>query len=167
MKINEKSLKLMKIDLDEREAIIRDAVYKVIKLFPAADTKEQIVATYFLNATNGKNLITAAEDIASHQTTAIHGAPSGSLVAKCTGSLIDSISFDKEGKIGLVRIGFPTKIMLTSKPEGDTIYSTDIMHIISGAVQHEFRANNDIKLIDVSMSKEVIDMFPGPRYGPK
>src|SRR4030042_1283629 len=57
--------------------------------------------------------------------------------------------------------------MLTSKPEGDSIYSTDIMHIISGAVQHEFRANNDIKLVDVSMSKEVIDMFPGPRYGPK
>lgn len=166
MKINKKDLELMRIDLDRREAIIREAVYKGIELLSPVDTKEQIVATYFLNATNGKNLITAGKDIASHQTTAIHGALKGSLVARCTGSLIDALSFDKEKNIGLIRIGFPTKIMMTSKPDRDIIYSTDIMHIISGAVQHEFRANNDIKLVDVMMSKEVINMFPGPRYGP-
>jgi ribulose-bisphosphate carboxylase large chain len=166
MRVENTDLDLMRTDLDVREEVIRKAVYEGFTLLPQIDTKDQIVGTYFLNATNGKNLVTAAEDIASHQTTAIHGAKEGSLVARCTGHLIDTLPFDDEGKTGLIRIGFPTMIMITTEAGKDTIYSTDIMHILSGAVQHEFRANNDIKLVKVDMSEEVMNMFPGPRYGP-
>ena len=41
-------LEKIKIDLDEREEVIRQAVYEVMEQFPAPDLSESIVATYFV-----------------------------------------------------------------------------------------------------------------------
>ena len=45
------------------------------------------------------------------------------------------------------------------------IYSTDILHIVAGAGILALRENRDAKVVDIAMSDEVIEKFPGPAYG--
>jgi len=64
-----------------------------------------------------------------------------------------------------VRIAFPLINIWDTKH--NTIYSSEILHIVAGAVQFDFPKNIDIKLVDLAMSDKVISAFPGPAFGPE
>ena len=154
-------LEKIKVDLDEREEIIRQAVYEVSKQLDAPDLCESIVVTYFVWS-HSLTPYQVGKEICYHMTSGVRHAPQGSLLDSCTGKIVDSIEFDNEKRCGLVRIAFPLKMLLDS--DGN-IYSTDILHIVAGAGILALCENRDAKVVDIAMSDEIIEKFPGPAYG--
>ena len=154
-------LEKIKIDLDEREEMIRQAVYEAMEQFPVSDLSENIVATYFIWA---QNLTPAkvGKEICYHMTSGVRHPQSGSLLEQCTGKVIDSVCFDKQQRCGLIRVAFPLKMLQDDK---GNIYSSDILHITGGAGILALRENRDAKLVDIAMNDEVAARFPGPAYG--
>ena len=154
-------LETMKINLDEREEVIREVVYEVLAGLAAPDLSDQIVVTYWVNAHN----LTPAQvgkEISYHMTSGVRKPPPGSLLEECSGRLIDAVEFDSTGRMGLVRVGFPLKMLID---EMGNLYSTDILHIAAGEGAFGLTENIDIKLCHIAMSDEVLRLFPGPRYG--
>lgn len=152
-------------NLDKREEIIRTEVNEHLSEFEVADTKEHIVATYFIHTIESANLEKSAQEIARLQTSGEKFTGNGTRLQKSTGYLLDSITFNSKKTVGLVRIAFPVVNMWDTRH--NTIYSSEILHIVAGAVQFDFPKNIDIKLVDISMSEEIISAFPGPAFGPK
>ena len=100
------TLDTMKINLDSRESIIRQAVYDVLADLPKPDLSDQIVVTYWVHAQN----LTPAQvgrEISYHMTSGVRKPPAGSLLEECTGRVLDSVDFDSSGRLGVVRVGFP------------------------------------------------------------
>ena len=154
-------LEKIKVDLDEREEIIRKIVYGILSELPAPDLSNDIVATYFIWA----NSLTPADigkEICYHMTSGVRHPETGSLLDQCTGKVVDSIAFDKQERCGLVRIKFPLRMFAD---KNGNFYSTDILHITAGAGIFALRENRDAKLVDIAMSDDVISRFPGPAYG--
>ncbi|TKJ47109.1 hypothetical protein CEE34_05530 [Candidatus Aerophobetes bacterium Ae_b3a] len=152
-------------DLDKREEIIRKEVEEHLSDFGIADTKEHIVATYFIHTIESTNIEKSAQEIARLQTSGERYSGNGTRLQKSTGYLLDSIAFNGKKTVGLVRIAFPVVNIWDTKH--NTIYSSEILHILAGAVQFDFPKNIDIKLVDISISEEIISAFPGPAFGPK
>jgi ribulose-bisphosphate carboxylase large chain len=152
-------------NLDKREEIIRKEVEEHLSDFGVADTKEHIVATYFIHTIEGANIEKSAQEIARLQTSGEKFTGNGTRLQRSTGYFLDSIPFNSEKSVGLVRIAFPVVNIWDIKH--NTIYSSEILHILAGAVQFDFPKNVDIKLVDISMSEEIISAFPGPAFGPK
>lgn len=152
-------------NLDERESIIRQEVKGHLKFFEPLDTSESIVATYFIHTMQVTNIEESAKEIARLQTTGERYCAEDTILQRSTGRFIDSIFFDKKGTCGLVRIAFPLINIWDAKH--DTIYSSEILHIVAGAVQFDFPKNIDIKLVDLAMSDKVTSAFPGPAFGPE
>ena len=71
--------------------------------------------------------------------------------------------FDATGKIGLLHVAFPLKMML--QPDGH-LTSCDLLHTVAGAVIFDFYENQDARLIALKIPDEVLATFPGPAYGP-
>jgi len=151
----------MRINMDSREELIRTVVYEVMAELPAPDLSDQIVVTYWVHAAN-LSPAQVGREISYHMTSGVRKAPAGSLLDQCTGRVVDSVDFDKTGKLGLVRVGFPLKMLVD---EMGKVYSTDILHITAGEGAFGLTENIDIKLCHVAMSDEVLRMFPGPAYG--
>ena len=159
--LNTALLDKIKVDLDEREAIIRRAVYETLEQLAQPDLSENIVVTYFIWAQN----LTPAEigkEICYHMTSGVRDTEPGTLLDQCSGKVIDSVCFDKEQRCGLVRVAFPLKMF---DDEQGHLTSTDILHITGGAGILALLENRDAKLVDIAMSDEVISRFPGPTYG--
>lgn len=149
------------VDPDERESLIRRIVFESLAELPAPDLTEQVVATYFVWAHD----LTPAEvgrESAYHMTTGVRHPPAGSLLAACTGEVIDSVVFDVQQRCGLVRVGFPLRML---QDDEGKIYSTDLLHITAGAGVFALRENRDAKLVDLALGEEAIRSFPGPAYG--
>ncbi len=153
------------INLDERESIIRKEVKSRLNQFPPADTSESIVATYFIHTMPFTSIEESGREIARLQTSGEKYTGENTILQQSTGHLMDAIAFDKQGTCGLVRIAFPLINIWDTRH--DTIYSSEILHIVAGAVQFDFPKNIDIKLVDIAMSEEVISAFPGPAFGPQ
>jgi len=152
-------------NLDKREEIIRKEVEGHLSDFEVADTKDHIVATYFIHTIESTNIEKSAQEIARLQTSGERYTGNGTRLQKSTGYFLDSIPFNSEKTVGLVRIAFPVVNIWDTRH--NTIYSSEILHIIASAVQFDFPKNVDIKLVDVSMSEEIISAFPGPAFGAK
>ena len=154
-------LNTMKIDLDAREESIREAVYEVMAELPPPDLSDQIVVTYWVHAAS-LSPAQVGKEISYHMTSGVRKAPTGSLLDQCSGRVIDAVDFDESGRLGLVRVGFPLKMLLD---ETGSIYSTDILHITAGEGVFGLTENIDIKLCHIAMSDETLRLFPGPAYG--
>ncbi|MQY59112.1 MAG: hypothetical protein GH144_05830 [Clostridia bacterium] len=152
-------------NLDKREEIIRKEVEEHLSDFEVADTKDHIVATYFIHTIESTNIEKSAQEIARLQTSGEKYIGNGTRLQKSTGYFLDFIPFNSEKTVGLVRIAFPVVNIWDTKYS--TIYSSEILHIVAGAVQFDFPKNIDIKLVDTSMSEEIISAFPGPAFGPE
>jgi ribulose-bisphosphate carboxylase large chain len=152
-------------NLDKREEIIRKEVEGHLSDFEVVDTKDHIVVTYFIHTIKSTNIEKSAQEIARLQTSGERYTGNGTRLQKSTGYFLDSIPFNSEKTAGLVRIAFPVVNMWDTRH--DTIYSSEILHIVAGAVQFDFPKNIDIKLVDISISEEIISAFPGPAFGPK
>jgi ribulose-bisphosphate carboxylase large chain len=156
-----RALEIVETDLDEREDVIRRLVAERLPEMHRPDLSEHIVGTYFVAARTMQPHQVGGE-ISYHMTSGVRSAPPGSLLDRCSGRVIDSVTFTASGRIGLVRVAFPLKMLLD---DTGALYSTDILHIAAGAGVFALTEHIDIKLVDLAMSAESLRRFPGPAYG--
>ncbi|MHB9036329.1 MAG: RuBisCO large subunit C-terminal-like domain-containing protein [Armatimonadota bacterium] len=154
-------LDIMKANMDSREELIRSLVYETMDGLPAPDLSDQIVVTYWVHASS-LSPAQVGKEISYHMTSGVRKPPAGSLLEECTGRVIDAVEFDASGRIGVVRVGFPLKMLLH---EDGSLYSTDILHITAGEGIFGLTENIDAKLCHIAMSDETLARFPGPAYG--
>jgi len=159
--LDEETLEVMRQDLDGREERIRRVVCEAMEELPPPDLADSLVATYFV-AARSMGPAKAGREIAYHMTSGVRTAPAGSLLAECSGEVVDAVAFDAADRTGIVRVAFPLKMLLDE--QGD-LYSTDILHITAGAGAFALTDHADVKLVDLAMSEETLRRFPGPAYG--
>src|SRR5437762_14284521 len=122
-----------------------------------------IVATYFF-AFRTQKLVEAVEEISYHATIGVKHPPKGSLLEQCAAKAAGVDEFDATGRIGLLHIAFPLKMML--QPDGH-LTSCDILHTVAGAIIFDVYENQDARLISLQIPEKVLRTFPGPAYGPQ
>ena len=83
-------------DLDKREEIIRKEVEEHLSDFEVADTKDHIVATYFIHTIESTNIEKSAQEIARLQTSGERYTGNGTRLQKSTGYFLDSIPFNSK-----------------------------------------------------------------------
>jgi ribulose 1,5-bisphosphate carboxylase large subunit-like protein len=124
---------------------------------------DRLVATYFL-ALRTKRLQEAVEEIAYHATSGIRRPPPGSLLKECTAEAAGIDAWDASGRIGLLHVAFPLKMML--QPDGH-LTSCDILHTVAAAVVFDVYENQDARLVGLAIPERVVRTFPGPAWGPE
>src|SRR5207249_4364907 len=72
-------------------------------------------------------------------------------------------AFDDTGRLGLLHVAFPLKMML--QPDGH-LTSCDLLHTTASAIIFDVYENQDSRLIALQIPAKVIRTFPGPAYGP-
>ena len=159
--LDEATLDILRIDLDDREERIRRIVYDVLSELPAPGLAEHVVASYFVVA-RSMGPARVGGEIAYHMTSGVRAAPPGSLLASCSGEVVDAVSLDSADRIGIVRVAFPLAMLLDAEGE---VYSTDLLHITAGAGVFALTEHADIKLVDLAMSDDLLRRFPGPAHG--
>lgn len=157
------TLEILSYDNDAREVILRKVVGEYLALKPAPAMDDFIVATYFMALRTSK-LADAVEEISYHATSGIHHPPPGSLLEQCSAQPAGIDTFDSSGRVGLLHIAFPLKMML--QPDGH-LTSCDILHTVAAAVIFDFYENRDVRLVSLKIPEAVIRTFPGPAYGPQ
>src|SRR4029453_2118423 len=100
---------------DAREVRLRQIITERLAAAPPPLLDDSIVATYFL-ALRSWNLPQAAREISYHATRGTKEIPSGSLLEQCTGKTAGLDAFDGTGRLGLLHIAFPLKMLL--QPDG-------------------------------------------------
>ena len=137
---------------------IRELVYAAMEEFPPPELSEHLVATYFVAArsmapaSRGRNSL-------PHDKWRAHSS-AGSLLAACSGEVVDAIAFDAAERVGVVRVAFPLKMLLSQR---DDLLDGCAAHRRGG--RHFWLTENvDIKLVDLAMSPETLRRFPGPAY---
>ena len=150
------------LDLDLREAEIREQVYDQGDFWAAAPPEpELVIATYFLRSRTG-SLSDAGKAISYHMTTGIKKPPKGTLLESCTGKVLGVSPWDDSGRIGLVRVGFPTKLFERSDGK---FYTTDFLHLMGGEGVFGLWEFAETKLVDIKIPPAILKTFPGPAYG--
>ena len=153
---------LLWFDADAREVALRDIVTERMAENPPPAVDDHIVATYFM-ALRSTQLAHAAKDIAYHATSGIKNPPPGSLLAQCTAHAAGVDAWDSTGRIGLLHMAFPLKMLL--QPDGH-LTSCDILHTVAGAIIFDVYENQDARLVSLQIPEHVLRTFPGPAYGP-
>src|SRR5262249_61941738 len=123
---------------------------------------DQIVASYFL-ALRSIKLKEAVEEISYHGTSGIRNPPRGSLLEQCTAQAAGVDAFDTSGRIGLLHMAFPLKMLL--QPDGH-LTSVDVLHTLAGAIIFDVYENQDARLLAIQIPDRIIETFPGPPPGP-
>ena len=159
--LDETTLDVMRQDPDHREELIRQVVYDTLEQLPPPELAEHVVAAYFV-AARGMAPAQVGREICYHMTTGVRTARAGSLLAECTGQVVDAVAFDTAGRIGVVRVAFPLKMLLDDR---GNLYTTDLLHIAAGAGVIALTEHADIKLIHLAMSDQTLRLFPGPAHG--
>lgn len=155
------SLETMRLDLDQREELIRRHVYEAMAGLPRPDLADHIVATFFVSART-MTVQAVGNDIWYHMTSGVRSAKPGSLLDQCSGKVVDYVHFDASGRIGIVRVAFPLKMLLH---EDGSLYTTDILHITGGEGTFGLTEQVDTKLVWIDMSDDTLRRFPGPAHG--
>ena len=150
-------------DADAREVRLRQLITERVAAHPPPVLPDQIVATYFF-ALRSWSLDHAAKEIAYHATSGTTDIPPGSLLEQCTARTVGVEAFDGTGRLGLLHIGFPLKMLL--QPDGH-LTSTDILHTVAGAIIFDIYENQDVRLVSLQIPEPVLRTFPGPAYGPQ
>jgi ribulose-bisphosphate carboxylase large chain len=149
-------------DADDREVLLRNIVEERVAAAPLPILDDQIVATYFL-ALRSTKLVAAVEEISYHATSGVRHPPPGSLLEQCTAKAVGVDAFDASGRIGLLHMAFPLKMLL--KPDGH-LTSVDLLHTLAGAIIFDVYENQDARLVAIQIPDRVIETFPGPACGP-
>jgi ribulose 1,5-bisphosphate carboxylase large subunit-like protein len=160
--LNSTTLDLLWYDADIREERLREVVRDRLAESPPPRLDHQIVATYFF-AFRTLKLHEAVKEISYHATSGIKQPPPGSLLDQCTGTAAGVDAFDETGRIGLLHMAYPLKMLL--QPDGH-LTSCDILHTVAGAIIFDVYENQDARLISLQIPDAVLRTFPGPAYGP-
>ncbi len=160
--ISSETLESLRLDLDARETALRDVVQERLDASPPPQMDDHIVASYFFYF-RSMTLEKAVAEIAYHATSGIKNPPEGSLLALCTAKAAGVDPFDSTGKIGILHVAFPLKMML--QPDGH-LTTTDILHTVAGAVVFDLFENQDSRLLQVQIPDRILAKFPGPAHGP-
>src|SRR5262245_34120553 len=113
--LDSKTLDWLWHDADAREMRLREVIGDRLREKPAPLLDDQVVASYFFAFRTWK-LQDAVAEIAYHATSGTkHPAP-GSLVEECTGKAAGIDPFDSTGRIGLLHMAYPLKMLL--HPDG-------------------------------------------------
>ncbi|MHB8523961.1 MAG: RuBisCO large subunit C-terminal-like domain-containing protein [Limisphaerales bacterium] len=161
--IDSHTLKMFWHDSDAREVRLRQIIADRLRQSPPPVIDDQIVATYFL-ALRSSSLEHAAGEISYHATSGTKHIPPGSLLEQCTAKTVGVEAFDGTGRLGLLHIAFPLKMML--QPDGH-LTSCDILHTVAGAIIFDVYENQDARLVALAMPEKVLRTFPGPAHGPQ
>ncbi len=149
-------------DWDRREQLIRRVVSERLGERPPPCLDDSIVATYFL-ALRSKKLAEIGAEFSYHATSGMKHPPAGSLLAECTGQSVGVDRFDQTGRLGLLHMAYPLKMLLN---EQGSLTSCDLLHTTAGAIVFDVFENQDVRLVDLQIPDHVLRGFPGPAYGP-
>src|SRR5262245_20709263 len=155
-------LKLFWHDNDQREEQLRRVITERLALNPPPQSDDHIIATYFF-AFRTMRLDHAVEEISYHATSGIKHPPQGSLLEQCSARAAGVDAFDATGRIGILHVAFPLKMML--QPDGH-LTSCDILHTVAGAIIFDVYENQDARLVALQIPPKVLATFPGPAHGP-
>lgn len=161
--LDSSTLDLLWHDADTREVRLREVITERLAASPAPVLDDQIVATYFL-ALRSWRLEQAALEISYHATSGTKDIPRGSLLEACTGRAVGMEAFDATGRMGLLHMAYPLKMLL--QPDGQ-LTSTDILHTVAGAILFDVYENQDVRLVALQLPERVVRRFPGPAHGPQ
>lgn len=149
-------------DFDAREETLRALVTERLSNKPPPRLDDFIVATYFF-ALRSWSLEHAAKEISYHATSGTKDVPPGSLLEQCTGKLAGVDAWDDTGRLGLLHIAYPLKMLLQADGH---LTSTDILHTVAGAIIFDVYENQDARLVALQIPDKVLRSFPGPAHGP-
>ncbi len=160
-RLGEATLSQLWHDAEPREVTLRRVVTERMAENPPPEVPGHVVASYFF-AFRTTTLEAAVAEISYHATSGIKSPPPGSLLAQCSASRAGVDALDATGRIGLLHVAFPLKMML--QPDGH-LTSTDLLHTVAGAIIFDVFENQDARLVALNLPEEVIRTFPGPAYG--
>ena len=160
--VDDKTAQLLWHDSEPRELRLRDVIAERLRARPAPKMEGYIVATYFF-AFRTQKLAEAVEEISYHATIGVKHPPKGSLLEQCAAKAAGVDEFDSTGRVGLLHVAFPLKMML--QPDGH-LTSCDILHTVAGAIIFDVYENQDSRLVSLQIPESVLRTFPGPAYGP-
>src|ERR1700722_18505584 len=143
-------------DFDTREELLRQVVAERLGENPAPSVADHVVATYYFAFRSG-TLAKAVEEISYHATSGTKNPPKGSLLEQCSARQAGVDAFDASGRIGLLHVAFPLKMM--GHPDG-RVPSCDLLHTLAGAVIFDMYENQDARLIAIQIPDEVVRTFP-------
>lgn len=149
-------------DSDARDQALRAVVGPRLMAKPAPQPDDFIVATYFF-ALRSWSLEHAAKEISYHATSGTKEVPPGSLIEQCTGKLVGVDAWDNTGRLGLLHIAYPLKML---RQADGHLTSTDILHTVAGAIIFDVYENQDARLVALQIPEKVMRTFPGPAHGP-
>jgi ribulose 1,5-bisphosphate carboxylase large subunit-like protein len=149
-------------DADLREELLREIVASRLSENPPPRLDDHIVGSYFL-ALRTKKLHEVGDDISYHATSGIHDPPPGSLLEQCTGKAVGVDAWDASGRLGLLHMAYPLKMLLDAK---GALTSCDMLHTAAGAILFDVYENQDSRLLRLTIPEHIIRTFPGPAYGP-
>jgi len=149
-------------DLDRREEHLRRVIEERLALNPPPTSPDHIIATYFF-AFRTMRLDHAVAEISYHATSGVKHPPPGSLLEACSATPAGVDAFDDTGRLGLLHVAFPLKMML--QPDGH-LTSSDILHTTAAAIIFDVYKNQDARLVALQIPDRVLQTFPGPAYGP-
>jgi len=161
--LDSSTLDLLWYASDFREERLREIVRDRLAERPPPVIDDQVVATYFF-AFRTQTLAEAAKEISYHATSGTRHPTPGSLIEQCTGKAVGVDAFDATGRIGLLHMAYPLKMLL--QPDGH-LTSVDLLHTAAGAILFDVYENQDARLLALTMPERVLRTFPGPAYGPR
>lgn len=150
-------------DNDARDAQLRKVVEERMAAAPPPQSADHIVASYFF-AFRHMQLSEAVGEISYHATSGVKHPPQGSLLEQCSAIPMGVDAFDATGRMGLLHVGIPLKMML--QPDGH-LTSCDILHTTAAAIIFDVYENLDSRLVALQVPFSVMQTFPGPAYGPE
>jgi ribulose 1,5-bisphosphate carboxylase large subunit-like protein len=149
-------------DFDAREEVLRQVVTDRLGANPPPQVPDHVVASYYF-AFRTTTLERAVAEISYHATSGIKDPPRGSLLEACSARQAGVDPFDATGRIGLLHVAFPLKMM---RQADGHVSSSDLLHTVAGAVIFDFYEHRDARLLALGIPDEVLRTFPGPAYGP-
>ncbi|MBI2941565.1 MAG: hypothetical protein HYY04_14115 [Chloroflexi bacterium] len=163
MPIDSTALEMLWHDADAREVRLREVVEERLAVAPPLTLDDAVVASYFF-AFRTMRLVEAVGEISYHATIGVRHPPRGSLLEQCAATPAGVDAFDSTGRLGLLHVAFPLKLML--QPDGH-LTSCDLLHTVAGAIIFDVYENQDARLVALRIPERVIRTFPGPAYGPR
>jgi ribulose-bisphosphate carboxylase large chain len=161
-RIDADTLDTLWFDSAARQGRLRQLVTERMAETPPPRSEDHVTATYFL-ALRNTSLDAAAKEIAYHATSGVKNPPPGSLLAQCTAQAAGVDAWDATGRIGLLHVAFPLKMLL--QPDGH-LTSCDLLHTLAGAIIFDVYDSQDAALVSIQIPDRVLRTFPGPAYGP-
>ena len=149
-------------DAEAREQMLRRVITDRLGANPPPALDDHVVATYFL-ALRSWTLSQAGKEISYHATSGTKDITPGSLIEQCTGHAAGIDAFDATGRMGLVHMAFPLKMLLQ---HDGRLTSTDLLHTAAGAILFDVYENQDVRLVRLQLPERVVRTFPGPAHGP-